>query len=236
MRILVGGCYLLVLILVCAGCGERPAANAQKPDKKKRKLEPPPSQPAPKFEIDANKYPSLDAALADVKAIAARKNDPKAGQELLITETWIVRQGDKNVSALAERVADDGEDLAVRMTACRALSKLGAPGRAAVTAATDSPKKELRVKAIECLGRIDPVDKTSVDKLIVLLDDKDNDVRRAALLGLTATGKDGSKATNKLQNMLNDVKEDDRIRDLVKGALKAVDPRKGLMGADKSRE
>jgi HEAT repeat protein len=147
-----------------------------------------------------------------------------------------VRQGDKNVSALAARVADDSENLAVRMTACRVLMKLGAPGRPAVTAATDSPKKELRVKAIECLGRIDPVEKASVDKLISLLDDKDNDIRRAALLGLTSTGKDGSKATNKLTAMLNDLNEDEKIRDLVKGTLKAVDPRKGLMGADKARE
>jgi HEAT repeat protein len=236
MRILAGMCVLLMLLIAGAGCGDMPVAQSAAQAKKK-KAKAPGAKPAAKIEIDPNKYANLDEALADVARIAATASkDAGAGHELLKSETWIVRQGDKNVAALAARVADDSENLAVRMTACRVLSKLGAPGRPAVTSATDSPKKELRVKAIECLGRIDPVDKASVDKLIALLDDKDNDIRRAALLGLTATKQDGAKSTSKLMDILNDTKEDETIRSLAKVALKSVDPRKGLMGADKKRE
>ena len=72
--------------------------------------------------------------------------------------------------------------------------------------------------------------------LLALIDDKDNDIRRAAILGLTATKKDGSAAVPKLMDTLNNVNEDETIRSLAKVALKSVDPRKGLMGADKERE
>ena len=115
------------------------------------------------------------------------------------------------------------------------LAKLGPPGRPAVTAATDSPKKELRVKAIESLGRIKPVEKASLDKLMSLLDDKEYDIRKAALLGIKATEKEGAAATTRLMAVLNDTKEDETIRSLAKDALKSVDPRKGLMGADKPK-
>lgn len=212
------------------GCGERPVANAEKGKPKKK----PGTKPATKIDIPENMYGSVPEALADAKRLVETK-DPNAGHLLLKTETWIVRQGNGNVPLLAARVADDGENLYIRMTACRVLSKLGAPGRPAVTAATSSSKKELRVKAIECLGRIDPVEKESVDKLIALIDDKDYDIRKAALLGLTATKKAGSAAVPKLMDTLNNVNEDETIRSLAKVALKAVDPRKGLMGADKER-
>lgn len=218
---------------VLTGCGERPVATAESGSKKKVKK--PATKPAAKIDIPENLYSSVPEALADAQRLVESK-DPNAGHLLLKTETWIVRQGTSSVPLLAARVADDSENLYIRMTACRVLSKLGAPGRPAVTAATDSSKKELRVKAIECLGRIDPVEKASVDKLIALIDDKDYDVRKAALIGIAATKKDGSAATSKLMDTLNNTNEDETIRSLAKVALKAVDPRKGLMGADKERQ
>jgi hypothetical protein len=231
MRAVVSGLCLVALILLLTGCGDRPVANAD-PNKKKPKK--PGAKPATKIDIDPNMYASVPAALEDVKRLAA-SGEASAGHELLKTETWIVRQGDGSVALLAERVADNGENLAVRMTACRILAKLGPPGRPAVTAATDSPKKELRVKAIESLGRIKPVEKASLDKLMSLLDDKEYDIRKAALLGIKATDKEGAAATTRLMAVLNDTKEDETIRSLAKDALKSVDPRKGLMGADKPK-
>lgn len=232
MRALVGCCLLLGVTLLLTGCGERPVANGSTTNKKSKKISP--VKPAAKIDIDPNMYGSLTEALADVKRLAA-SGEASAGHELLKSETWIVRQGEKNVPQLAERVADNNEDLAVRMTACRVLAKLGPPGRPAVTAATDSPKKELRVKAIESLGRIKPVERASLDKLMALIDDKDYDIRKAALLGIKSTGKEGAAATTKLMEKLNDTSEDETIRSLAKDALKAVDPRKGLMGADKEK-
>lgn len=233
MRALVGCGLLCCVALLLTGCGEMPVANGGGSSKKQPKKVAA-TKPATKIEIDPNKYGSVQEALADVKKLA-ESGDPNAGHELLKTETWILRQGEKNVSMLAERVADNNENLAVRMTACRVLAKIGPAGRPAVLAATDSPKKELRVKAIESLGRIKPVERASLDKLIGLIDDKEYDIRKAALLGITSMGKEGAAATTRLMEKLNDTKEDETIRSLAKNALKAVDPRKGLMGADKER-
>ncbi len=233
MRTLVFLGVILQLAVVLTGCGEMPAAKSDNGGSKKPKAKSA-TKPATKIEIDPNMYGSVPEALADVKRLVDSK-DPKAPQTLLKTETWILRQGDKNVAMLAERVADNSENLAIRMTACRILAKLGAPGRPAVTAATDSSNKNLRVKALECLGRIKPVEKASVDKLIGLIDDKDYDIRKAALIGISATEKAGAAAVPKLMDTLNNTKEDETIRSLAKVALKSVDPRKGLMGADKER-
>ena len=230
MRALVCSFLFLSFLLLLVGCGEMPTAKSDT----KKKPKPPGAKPATKVEIDPNRYASVPEALADVKRLV-ESGDANAGHEMLKTETWILRQGEQSVPLLAERVADNGENLAIRMTACRVLSKLGPPGLPAVTAATDSPKKELRVKAIECLGRIKPVQKASLDKLISLLDDKEYDIRKAALLGIKATGKEGAAATTKLMAVLNNTSEDETIRSLAKDALKSVDPRKGLMGADKQK-
>lgn len=232
MRALVVGCLILQVAILLTGCGDMPVAKSNSSVKKKQKR--PGAVPSTKIEIDPNMYGSVPEALADVKRLV-ESGDVGAGHQLLKTETWIVRQGDKNVAMLAERVADDSEHIAIRMTACRVLCKLGPVGRPAVTAATDSPKKELRVKAIECLGRIKPVEKASLDKLISLIDDKEYDIRKAALLGIKATEKEGAAATTKLMAVLNNTSEDETIRSLAKDALKSVDPRKGLMGADKAR-
>ena len=234
MRALVGCSLLFCVALLLTGCGDRPVANGSVGEAKKRQPKKAPPIKQVTIDIDPNMYGSVSEALADVKRLA-ESGDAAAGNKLLKTETWIVRQGEKNVALLAERVADNNENLAIRMTACRVLAKIGPAGRPAVTAATDSPKKELRVKAIESLGRIKPVERASLDKLIALIDDKEYDVRKAALLGIKSMGKEGAAATTRLMEKLNDTKEDETIRSLAKDALKAVDPRKGLMGADKER-
>lgn len=230
MRAAVSCLWVICFVLLLAGCGDRPVANAD-PKKKAKK---PGAKPATKIDIDPNMYGSVPEALADVKRLVESGN-ASAGHELLKTETWILRQGEGNVGLLSERVADSNENLAIRMTACRILSKLGPSGRPAVIAATDSPKKELRVKAIECLGRIKPVERASLEKLMTLIDEKDYDIRKAALLGIKATEKEGAAATTKLMEVLNNTSEDETIRSLAKDALKSVDPRKGLMGADKAK-
>jgi hypothetical protein len=217
-----------VALGLATGCGSRPEGNAASSGKKKKQAAV--AKPV-KIDIPADRYGSVAEALQDVKNWDA--NNPKSGQELLKTEVWIVRQGESGVPTLTECIANESEDVRVRMTACRVLAKLGPVGRSAVMAATDSSVKPLRVKAVESLGRIKPADQASVDKLIKLIDDKDYDVRKAALLGLAFTGTAGKSAVPKLMKTLNNTNEDETVRSLAKDALKKVDPRKGLQGADK---
>ena len=65
-----------------------------------------------------------------------------------------------------------------------------------------------------------------------LIEDQDAAVKHAALQGLSHFGKHAAEVAPKLQAMLNDPSADDKTRDLAKKALKAVDPRKGLMNVE----
>jgi HEAT repeat protein len=92
--------------------------------------------------------------------------------------------------------------------------------------------KQLRLKAIESLGRVEPSSNEIVTKLLALVEEQDFDTRKAALSGLKDVGVPAQAAADKLQAILNDSNEDETIRSLAKAALKAVDPRTGLMKSE----
>ncbi|HEX5033245.1 MAG TPA: HEAT repeat domain-containing protein, partial [bacterium] len=161
-----------------------------------------------------------------------KNQDEKTGQELLQVETWLQMQGDKIAPELATQVKDTSGPLATRFTACRVLMKLG-PGTATpiLMEATSTEPREVRVKAIECLGRLKPTSQEIVEKIISLIDDPDDEHRKAAIRALASIGKPAGAAKDQLQAILNDTQEDETIRSLAKKALQEVDPRKGLMNA-----
>ena len=95
-----------------------------------------------------------------------------------------------------------------------------------------SETKQVRVKAIESLGRIQPPTKETIEKLVALLDEPDQDCRRAALMALSHVGPEAKSAApdlvDKLTGMLNDLKQDDTLRTAAHAALKKIDPRTKL--------
>lgn len=222
---------LLCLLIGCGGpveSGKAVKKTSQKTATKKsaETLIPP---PPPKVEQDA--YASIDAAMATVEELV-KDQDEKTGQELIKVETWLQMQGDKIAPQLAVKIKDASGPLPTRITACRVLMKLGPAAAAPVLLeATASEPRELRVKAIECLGRLKPTSQEIVDKVISLIDDSDYEQRKAALGALASIGKPAGQAKDRLLAILNNTQEDETIRSLAKNALKAVDPRKGLMNA-----
>ena len=229
-------CFAIAALLcLLVGCGGQGASgkSAKKSSKKavpKKPVEifiPPP--PPPKVDQDA--YANVDAAMAAVEELV-KNQDEKTGQELLKVETWLQMQGDKIAPELAAKLQDTAGPLPTRITACRIVMKLGpASATPILMEATASEPRELRVKAIECLGRLKPTSKEIVEKIISLIDDPEYEQRKAALGALASIGKPAGQAKDRLQAILNDTKEDETIRGLAKKALKAVDPRKGLMNA-----
>lgn len=221
---------ILCLLVGCGGKGAsgksvKKAVKKAVPKKPAETLVPPP----PKVEQDA--YANVDAAMAAVEELV-KNQDEKSGQELLKVETWLQMQGDKVAPELAAKIKDTAGPLPTRITACRVLMKLGpAAATTVLMEATASEPRELRVKAIECLGRLKPTSKEIVEKVISLIDDPDYEQRKAALGALASIGKPAGAAKDRLQAILNDTQEDETIRSLAKKALKAVDPRKGLMNA-----
>jgi HEAT repeat protein len=216
------------LVLSLVGCGDMPAQAARKPTRKKPAsavVDDRPKLPA----VTQSEYASLEAAFADVETLAT---DPAGGQKLVRIERWLGLQGDKIAGDLAAKIQDPTTGLATRLTSCRVLARLGPVATPTLLEAIGGEPKQLRLKAIECLGRVEPSSDEIVQKLLALVDEQDFETRKTALSGLKDVGVPAKSATDKLQGILNDPNEDETIRSLAKAALKAVDPRTGLMKAE----
>jgi HEAT repeat protein len=229
--------FLVLTTFLCSlvGCDGQAASGKSAKKTSKKAVSKKPAEtfipPSPPPKVDQNAYANVDAAMSAVEALV-KNQDEKTGQELLKVETWLQMQGDKIAPELAAKIKDTAGPLPTRITACRVLMKLGpTSATTALMEATASEPREMRVKAIECLGRLKPTSQEIVEKVISLIDDPDYEQRKAALAALASIGKPAGQAKDRLQAILNDTKEDETIRGLAKKALKAVDPRKGLMNA-----
>ncbi len=230
--ILMAICGLMMLVLLPA-CSSPAGTASQKTAKATTKKKAPVAQfkpPPPEPKVEQNAFAGVDEALAAVPVLVNSSRDDK-GMELIKVEKWLAMQGDAIVPELTQKLQDSEGDLTIRVTVCRVLMKLGKAGVPPLLEATAAEPKQVRVKAIECLGRIKPPTPEIVDKVISLIDDADYDQRKAALGALASLGKPAAKAKDRLQEILNDTNEDETIRSLAKKALKDVDPRKGLMNA-----
>ena len=219
---------LLGFLVLAAGCGPMPAAK--KPTAKKPTRATPVVDDRPKLpKVTQAEYAGLDAAWADVEKVSS---DPTGGQKLVRIELWLNLQGDTIAPDLEAKIKDPAAGLATRLTACRVLARLGPKATPTLMEATAGEPKQLRLKAIECLGRVEPSSAEIVKKLLALVDDQDFATRKEALEGLAEIGPPARQAADKLQSILNDANEDETIRSLAKAALKKVDPRTGLMKAE----
>lgn len=214
-------------LLVAAGCGEVPGPASKKSGKKPAKKPPPQTVQLPTVAADA--YPSVDAAMAEVETLA-KSSGPEISQQLIKIETWLNMQGQSIAADLAGKIKNPSAGIATRLTACRVIARSGSPlAIPTLIEATSVESRQLRLKAIESLGRAKPSSKEAVSKLLSLVDAKENDVRRVAINALASVGPPAKGAVPKLTGILNDVNEDETIRSAAKAALRSVDPRKGLM-------
>ena len=223
-----GAGFALAAAVCLAGCGQMPAAAAKKPGNKNASASPASGQPK-RPPVSQAEYASVQAAWADVETLSG---DPTGGQRLLRIERWLDLQGDEIVAELVAKVEDPSAGLATRLTACRALARRGPVATDTLLAAAGGQPRQLRLKAIESLGRIEPSSEAIVEKLLSLVDDEDFETRKAALGGLREVGPPAKSASGQLQSLLNDPQEDETIRSLAGAALKAIDPRTGLKKAD----
>jgi HEAT repeat protein len=227
---------LCACVLLPCGCGEMPAAAAKKPAKKKAAttvaVRPVPQPP----KVEQSAFADVAAAMADVEKVS--KLDPaEANTTLLRVETWLNMQGAKIAPELETLIKDKSAGLATRLTACRVLTRLGPVSVPTLLVAVDDETQQLRLKAIECLGRVKPTSAEVVSRLVALSNSEDYEIRKGAFRALAVVGppvkEHDSQLVEKLMNVLNDAKEDETIRSLAHDALKKIDPRKGLMGLEK---
>jgi hypothetical protein len=80
---------------------------------------------------------------------------------------------------------------------------------------------------------VKPTSPAIVGRLRSLANEGDVRVRQVSLTGLARIGPDAKEVVPDLQKILNDPMADETLRGEAGKALKAIDPRKGLMGVAK---
>lgn len=234
MRLLAGLSFTLAM-LAFSGCG--PAATVQAPTKKKPSTTTVAIRPAPQApKVEQDAYASVAAAMADVESVVG-KDSVEANQILLRVETWLNMQGAAIAPELEALIKDKNAGLRTRLTACRVLTRLGPLSVPTLFGAAEDGEHQLRLKAIECLGRVKPTSAEVVGRLVTLMDHEDYEIRKGAFRALGVIGpparQHDPQLVEKLTSVLNNVKEDETVRSLAHDALKKIDPRRGLMGAEK---
>lgn len=213
--------WLLLGLLWMTGCGEAPAPQPAAASKPKPKPAAKPVPP-PKFEVAADAFPNMPAAIEALVA-AAEAQDSK---QLQTPIAWLKLQGEASIAPLAEKLAADGTGVATRIAICRALGQLGPNAEKPLRGALTSEESLVRCNATEQLAILKPTNEQIVDTLITLLHDRDMLVRRKAASGLGHLGTKAAAATETLLAILNDTKESETIRSLAKDSLRKVNPRK----------
>lgn len=228
---------LAAAALLLTGCG--PAAAAKKPAKKNTTTTAVAVRPAPQApKVEQRTYADVAAAMADVESVAGLDADA-ANKVLLKAEAWLNLQGPRIAPELETLIKDDQAGLRTRLTACRVLTRLGPVSVPTLLGAADDEVQQLQLKAIECLGRVKPTNAEVVSRLGKLTSAENYELRKGALRALAAIGPPAAEHDPQLVEMLtttlNNLSEDETVRSLAHDALKKIDPRKGLMGLEKSR-
>lgn len=217
---------------VCCGCGEAPTpAPVAAPASTPRRATPPAPPVVKKSEppVDPRAFASPAAAL-DALLAAIKSNDARG---VITAEGWFGTQGEPAAVALHAVVRDEMADLERRLTACRALGSMGATGGQKLLECLPIEPEQLQLRVIESVSRVKPPTAVIIGRLHTLALDGDVRMRHAALKGLGRIGPPAKEVVPDLQKILNDPSADEQLRGEAGKALKAIDPRKGLMGVAK---
>ena len=163
------------------------------------------------------------AALAALKTAISSDDQPT----IRAATVWLTRQGAAAVEPAAAEVQNPENDLRYRLACLNVLGFLGPDAAPALLEATHSESAPVRIRAADALGNVRPVREEIVDRLLVLLGDGDDELRRAAAQSLGRIGPPARKAAPKLQAILNS-DADDSLRGAAKTALLKVDRRVGF--------
>ena len=209
------------------GCGgdESVAPAPQAKPKKAAKTAVAPPAPEPRAPVDPNAFASVPEAIKGYVA-AAGTDDQK---RMALANEWMIAQGPNAVLPLSKVLSDETAPAEQRIVAAKVLGRL--PGtKAALLAAIDAKKPEVRVNVVQALGLVKPVDAEIVAKCIELANDKDPQIQRYAVAALGKMETAANDAVPLLQRILNDKQHNDTVRAEARKSLKAIDPRRGLMG------
>jgi HEAT repeat protein len=197
------------------GCGKMPG-----PDKKKARAR---SSVKPfSQEVAADAFASVDEAIQKLIELA------EAGQinQQDRAASWLSKQGEAVVPPLSKILSDESRSEKARIAACQVLAEIGPAARAVLLKTTDSPTKMVRISATVRLGRIQPADQLTIDRLISLLKHADKTTCRAAAVSLGSIGSVADSATESLTTIYLDQQADELLRNAAFSSLKKIHPRR----------
>jgi hypothetical protein len=167
-------------------------------------------------------FASVDAALTELMAAT----DAKDSQRQKDAYNWLAQQDGSAVPAVVAAMNNASASIESRRMACRVLSQLGPSAAEPIVAASRSDEMSLKLKAIEAMPAVEPHQKIIVDRLIVLVDDANDQVRRAAVRSLGQIGPAAERSADKLIALRNNINIDEMTRDEAARAIKRVSPRR----------
>ncbi len=208
--------HILFLLLGLTVLGCKPAARTSATN---RAAGSPTTDPELQFE-------SASTALSALTEAYTNNN----GREVREIETWLRRHKDQAVEELSRTAKNEDSPFEKRLVACRGLARLGTDSVPTLMELTNHATDQLRYRAAESLAMISPSSQRSVEALRQLLQRDDARLRGYAVRGLGNAGELAQSAVPELVAILNDLTQNDGLRNDAKAALKKIDPRKGLMG------
>lgn len=221
-----------ILVVVC-GCAEDSGTTVAETGQSNGSAAPtsPAPRPAPPparkpVVVKQDAFPGVPQALAALNS-AVKANDREG---VATAEGWFELQQTSAVPPLVAVVEDANADFELRLSACRALSRIGPPAAESLERLLSIEPQQLQLRAMESLSRIKPVRPSTVSIFRELLKPGEVRVRQVALECLGRIGPPAKDAVPDLVAILNDTNENETLRGEAKQALKVVEPRRGLMG------
>ncbi len=220
---------LIVAVLTCAGC--EPMETTPPPNTRATAAAPVEKSEASSgsaFAAEASSATSTSYADVPTALKALAEAIPADDQETMRSATlWLSKQGQATVEPARVEVENPGNDVRYRLACLNVLGFVGPPAESVILKATESETPQVRLKAVDALGGIHPSSTPIVDRLIALLDDPDEAVKRRAIESLGRIGQPAQRAAPKLQAILNS-DANDSLRGAAKAALVKVEPRRGF--------
>lgn len=221
-----------VFCLLLAGCGgtqetdteaERLAAERAAAEAAKWKPPEVPAKPPAQAE-----FADIDEAWSVLSQAAAKEDT----DQIWAAIKWLAAQGPPTIEQMTVIMNNPLESVADRLAACMVLGHIGDPARKELLAALSSDLFNVRARAAQELGKMEPLRKETIAALLKKLnEEKDNRVLVQVIMALGEVGEPAKAATPKLLAIRDGPdKYDDTLRNAAHAAMKKVDPRRDFTG------
>jgi HEAT repeat protein len=221
-----------VFCLLLVGCGENQERDleaerlaAEQAAAEAAKWKPPevPAKPPAQTE-----FADIDDAWTVLSEAAAKEDT----DQIWAAIQWLAAQGQPTIKRMTTVMNDPSQVVADRLAACMVLGHIGDPARKELLAALSSDLFNVRARAAQELGKMEPLRKETIAALLEKLnEEQDNRVLVQVIMALGEIGEPAKAAAPKLLAIRDGPDNyDDTLRNAAHAAIKKVDPRRDFTG------